>query len=141
PGATPAGFPATVGTDISFSGGRVGRIVEVRRGAAVVASGERMLTVDFGTDVRCDGRRAHLVAPPERVGTNTAALTAWRSARAKAENKPAYVFLSNQHLEGIAQRDPDTLERLARCSGVGPTRLDAYGEELLAVLAGPESER
>jgi DNA helicase-2/ATP-dependent DNA helicase PcrA len=128
-----------VGDDLAFAAGRSARVIEIRRGEIVVLEGERKRAVDLGTEIRREGGRARLVAPPERVAANTAALTAWRTAKAKAEGKPAYVFLSNAHLAGIAERDPDTLARLARCAGIGPTRLDAYGEEILAALAAGES--
>jgi superfamily II DNA helicase RecQ len=117
-------------------------VVGVRRGEAVVAVGSEAaateVTVDFGVEVRVDGQRLRLVAPADQVAANVAALTAWRSARAKAEGKPAYVFLANAHLQDIAERDPDTLLRLARCQGIGPTRLETYGDEILSVLGGGE---
>ena len=128
-----------VGDELAFAAGRTARVIEIRRGEIVVLEGERQRAVDLGTEIRREGARARLVASPERVAANTAALTAWRSAKAKAEGKPAYIFLSNAHLAGIAERDPDTLARLARCAGIGPGRLDAYGEEILAVLAAGES--
>jgi len=62
------------------------------------------------------------------------ALRAWRLKRAKADRVPAYVVLSDKHLEGIAQRLPATLADLRTCPGIGPARLDRYGEEIIEVL-------
>lgn len=113
-----------------------GEVVEVRRGAAEVVwreSGE-LAAVEFGSEVRIDGRPGRLVAPRRRVEAAVAALGAWRLAQARSEGKPAYVFLSNAHIQDIAERDPDTPARLARCRGIGPAKLEAYGEAILAVL-------
>ncbi len=70
-----------------------------------------------------------------------AALVAWRTAMAKAEGKPAYVYLTNASITDIAERDPDTLAGLARCTGIGPAKLEAYGETLLGLLEELEIER
>ena len=70
------------------------------------------------------------------MAAGIAALKAWRTALAKEEGKPPYVYLSDAHITGIAERDPDTLDRLARCKGIGPGKLDAYGETLLGLLEG-----
>jgi len=70
----------------------------------------------------------------DRVEATIAALKTWRSTMAKQEGKPAYVYLSDAHITDIAERDPDTTERLARCKGIGPGKLDNYGETILALL-------
>jgi DNA helicase-2/ATP-dependent DNA helicase PcrA len=82
------------------------------------------------------GSKALPAGEAARVEAAVAALTAWRSALAKAEKKPAYVFLSNAHIRDIAERDPDTSARLARCQGIGPVKLEAYGDAILAILDG-----
>jgi len=64
------------------------------------------------------------------------ALREWRRKRAKEDGVPAYVVLNDRHLDGIARRGPTTLDELARCDGIGPTKLDRYGDEILAVLDG-----
>jgi superfamily II DNA helicase RecQ len=48
---------------------------------------------------------------------------------------PAYVIFHNSTLEEIAERGPRTLSELASVPGVGPTKLERYGEEVLAALA------
>jgi DNA helicase-2/ATP-dependent DNA helicase PcrA len=67
-------------------------------------------------------------------GTLVAALKAWRSERARKDNVPAYVVLWDSHLERIAERNPRSLLELARCPGIGPTKLERYGDEILAVV-------
>ena len=62
-------------------------------------------------------------------------LKQWRLERAKADEVPAYVVFHNATLEQIAERGPRTLSELATVPGVGPTKLERYGEEVLAALA------
>jgi DNA helicase-2/ATP-dependent DNA helicase PcrA len=73
---------------------------------------------------------------PEPDDPVFAALKAWRLDRAKADEVPAYVVFHNSTLAEIAGRKPQTLRDLATVPGVGPTKLDRYGEDVLAALAG-----
>jgi ATP-dependent DNA helicase UvrD/PcrA len=63
-------------------------------------------------------------------------LREWRRTRSAADGVPAYVVLHDRHLEEIARRNPQTLDELAACDGIGPTKLDRYGDEVLATLRG-----
>jgi DNA helicase II / ATP-dependent DNA helicase PcrA len=72
---------------------------------------------------------------PEVSARVRAALRAWRSERATAERKPAYVFLHDRTLEALATGAPSTMAALARVNGIGPAKLEAYGDELLALIA------
>jgi len=67
------------------------------------------------------------------------ALRGWRRDRSKADGVPAYVILHDRHLTTIAERHPTSLEALARCPGIGPARLEAYGEELVELLRAHSS--
>jgi DNA helicase II / ATP-dependent DNA helicase PcrA len=62
-------------------------------------------------------------------------LKQWRLERAKADEVPAYVVFHNSTLEEIAERGPRTLAELAAVPGVGPTKLERYGDEVLAALS------
>ncbi|MEJ7846347.1 MAG: ATP-dependent DNA helicase UvrD2, partial [Acidimicrobiales bacterium] len=62
------------------------------------------------------------------------ALKAWRSGMAKAEGKPAYVYLTDATIDAIATARPAGMAGLARIKGIGPAKLERYGDELLAVL-------
>ena len=77
--------------------------------------------------------RAEDGAPPEG-GAAEQALRTWRSGVAKAEGLPAYVVLNDKELTGIAARAPETLAQLSDCRGMGPIRLERWGDEILAVL-------
>jgi DNA helicase-2/ATP-dependent DNA helicase PcrA len=63
------------------------------------------------------------------------ALKQWRGERAKEDAVPAYVVFHNTTLAEIAERQPRTLAELALIAGVGPTKLERYGEDVLRVLA------
>ncbi len=78
-------------------------------------------------------KAAPAVASSAAAGAD-AALRAWRTTRAKADNVPAYVVLNDKHLAGIAERSPADLAGLRRCPGIGPAKLEAYGEEILEAL-------
>ncbi len=85
---------------------------------------------------RRPGARAEPPAelPPEAAGAE-AALRAWRLERARRDGVPAYVVLPDRYLRGIAAARPRTLEQLRALPGIGPTKLELYGEEILALLA------
>jgi DNA helicase II / ATP-dependent DNA helicase PcrA len=62
------------------------------------------------------------------------ALRAWRTDVARRQKVPPYVVMSDAHLKGIAERRPTTMRELAACPGIGPLKLERYGEDILAVL-------
>jgi DNA helicase II / ATP-dependent DNA helicase PcrA len=79
------------------------------------------------------------VEEPERPAADdpvVKALKAWRLERAKRDEVPAFVVFHDTTLEEIARRRPQELWELAKVSGVGPTKLERYGAEVLTTLAG-----
>ncbi|MDQ6784518.1 MAG: ATP-dependent DNA helicase UvrD2 [Actinomycetota bacterium] len=73
--------------------------------------------------------------PAEAVGLEEA-LKAWRRERAKADKVSAFIVFSDRTLRAIATARPPSLAALRRIDGIGPTKLEAYGEEILALIAG-----
>ena len=63
------------------------------------------------------------------------ALRDWRAEVAKAHNVPAYVIFHDATLLQMAVEQPATLDDLSHISGVGSKKREAYGEDLLRVLA------
>ena len=63
------------------------------------------------------------------------ALRAWRLERARSDGVPAYVVFDNKTMTAIAAAEPQTLSELAAVPGIGPTRLESYGDEILAAVA------
>lgn len=66
-------------------------------------------------------------------------LKEWRSATAKAEKVPAFVIFTDATLEVIAETKPATPVELIKVKGVGKTKLDRYGPEVLQLLHGPST--
>ena len=62
------------------------------------------------------------------------ALTSWRTERCKSDGVPAYVVLDNATLDAIAAAAPTSLVDLGRIKGIGPTKLDRYGADILGII-------
>ncbi len=63
------------------------------------------------------------------------ALAAWRRRRASNEDVPAFHVFANRTLAAIAEARPSSHEELLSVSGVGPAKLERYGDEVLEVVA------
>jgi DNA helicase-2/ATP-dependent DNA helicase PcrA len=72
------------------------------------------------------------VAPDDPL---LASLKQWRRDRAKDEGKPAFVVFHDTTLVEIAARRPSSLAELGAVAGVGPTKLERYGDDVLAAVA------
>jgi DNA helicase-2/ATP-dependent DNA helicase PcrA len=77
------------------------------------------------------------VEAPEVDDAMVKALKAWRLERARKDEVPAYVVFHDTTLEEIARRSPRELWELAKVPGIGPAKLERYGDEVLATLASP----
>ena len=73
--------------------------------------------------------------PPTYDETVFERLTVWRAETASRAKVPPYVVFTDATLVAIAEALPGRLEELAKIPGVGVTKLDRYGAEVLAVLA------
>jgi DNA helicase-2/ATP-dependent DNA helicase PcrA len=79
-----------------------------------------------------------VVPPPAARPTDAplmADLRAWRTARAAADGVPAYVVAHDALLAAIVEHRPESPAALRRVRGMGPAKLDRYGEEILTILA------
>jgi DNA helicase-2/ATP-dependent DNA helicase PcrA len=63
-------------------------------------------------------------------------LRTWRLERAREAGVPPYVVFHDTVLRRIADARPATLAELSQISGVGPAKLERYGDELLALVEG-----
>lgn len=64
-----------------------------------------------------------------------AALMRWRCQAASEAGLPPHYVFSKSTLEDLAQRRPTSLDGLLAIKGIGPAKLERYGEALLEVLA------
>ena len=62
-------------------------------------------------------------------------LKAWRAEVAREHNLPAYVVFHDATLAEMARGQPGSLAALGAISGVGAKKLEAYGAEILRLLA------
>jgi DNA helicase-2/ATP-dependent DNA helicase PcrA len=63
----------------------------------------------------------------------------WRLERSKELKQPAYCVFTDATLTRIAEVRPSSREELAVIGGVGPAKLTAYGDEVLALCRGAQS--
>ena len=62
-------------------------------------------------------------------------LKAWRTETAKTAGMPAYVVCNDATLYDLAARRPLTDDDLLAISGIGPVKVERYGEAILAIIA------
>ena len=61
-------------------------------------------------------------------------LREWRLATSREADLPAFVVFTDATLMAIAEQMPADVAGLARITGVGPAKLERYGEAVLALL-------
>ena len=81
-------------------------------------------------------RQSAVTAPATKLGQDPLrdALKRWRSEQAKSDGVPAYVVFNDKTLDDMLLRRPRNLSALAQCHGIGPAKLDRFGDELLGLL-------
>jgi len=67
-------------------------------------------------------------------------LRTWRLERAGEDKVPAFVVFTDATLQLVAEHRPESEAALLAISGVGRSKLERYGEQVLSVVAGPEEE-
>lgn len=127
---------AAVGMRLKTTAGFEGEIIDERaEGVGVRIDGGSTLMVCFGERVLVDGRSVVLKRQVSEASTAAAAaLREWRTARSKADGVPAYVVLNDKYLDGIAEAMPSNAVELRQCDGIGPAKLETYGDEILEIL-------
>ena len=68
-----------------------------------------------------------------------AALRSWRSQIARQEKVPAYVIFSDATLQAISEELPSDEAEMLSISGVGPSKLERYGAQVLEVIRSVRS--
>jgi ribonuclease D len=86
------------------------------------------------------GKHSKLPPPPQPymnepgVSERYIALHAWRKERALQRGVESDIIISKDTLWALAREAPKSLDGLRNIRGLGPWRLQAYGEEILHVL-------
>ncbi len=136
------GVEAAPGLHLTVLGGFTGEIEALEDDGVVLRTEQGgALRVRWDERVTVDGHELRLRQPgggpsdDGRTDERVAALKAWRLQRSRTDGVPAFVVLNDRYLDGIAVRRPSSLHDLADCDGIGPRKLELYGEEILEVLA------
>jgi len=69
------------------------------------------------------------------------ALRAWRRGIAQAQAVPAYVVADDRTLAGLAARCPANLEELLEVPGMGRSRVERYGADILRIISAAAAQR
>jgi RecQ family ATP-dependent DNA helicase len=83
------------------------------------------------------GTQAGETAAPVRLTAEGEAVAArlkeWRSAEAKRLGVPAFVVLHERTLTALAQARPNSLKGMLAIDGIGPAKMEKYGEAILEI--------
>ena len=114
--------------------GREGRRSRSRFLDGLVPPPAGRVRVEAGARLReAAGTRASKADPADRSPLSNS-LRAWRTARARADAVAPFIVFHDSTIEAIAARRPRSMAELRRVPGVGPMKLDRYGEEIIGVV-------
>jgi len=123
-----------------IEGGRPGAFVlALSEDGAAVMRGERRPLLALPGAVVAKRRTSSGVEPELPIQPDPALLASlkeWRSAEAKRRGVPAYVVFHDRTLTLLAVHRPGDRRSLGALRGVGPAKLDTYGDVLLRLLGG-----
>jgi ATP-dependent DNA helicase RecQ len=109
--------------------------------SAALLKGETTLTLRAEAERAPRARRERGAANdaiadlPFDAGKRFEALRRWRADVARTQNVPAYVIFHDATLRQIALAEPSDLDALAHIQGVGATKLERYGRDVLDALS------
>ena len=115
------------------NGGIGGTVRSVDGEGVLLDVGGSALRIRPGEVVTVEGRPALLV--PQGTVALRAALAAWRTERYRADGVPSYVVATDKVLDALALARPTSARELLAISGIGQAKVDAYGEDILAVVS------
>ena len=89
--------------------------------------------------IRSGGAQPRSEAPGDPPDSDTVTrLRQWRSAVASSLNVPGFRVMTNATLEEVAVRLPTDMDELMTIPGIGPSTVDKYGADLLALVLGTQ---
>ncbi len=136
--APPEGVRVAVGHAVRLPGGYVGTVDEVLvTGVLVRLDNGTVMAVPWGERIHTQAGSGPLVPGDPSPDPEVAArLRSWRADTARRLGVPAYIVFNDTTLDSLASLRPTTEAGLLDVPGIGPTKLEAYGDDLLAIL-GP----
>ena len=123
------GLRLTRGADVPHRAGRPGRAGRAVAGPALCRSCGRALRTPAQRKLgRCD------TCPAAYDEALYEALRAWRLERAREASVPAYVVFTDATLTAIAEAQPGDERALFAIPGVGATKVERYGADVLGLV-------
>lgn len=122
-------------------GGHRGTVERITDDGVAMRVGEALLRIQWTAEITVDGTTMCLAQPsrdPQWSERALDELKRWRTKTAQADSVPAYVVFNDATLGQISHELPTTLDELALCRGVGPAKLDRYGDEVLGIISDSE---
>ena len=123
---------------VLVDGGQDWTIEAVEDAAAVARHGGVTRRFSFGSSVVTIGRQRGALRPPGQGGPTEESVRAHdllRQARERLRaGKPAYVVFDDKTLEAIALALPTSLRALSSIPGIGPAKLELYGDAVLVAI-------
>jgi ATP-dependent DNA helicase RecQ len=95
-----------------------------------------------GKDLTGRNRRTSPVSSPDCDGFDEEIfriLAKWRRELAQGMKKPPYTVFADRTLKLIAKHKPHSLEEMAQIHGIGPAKLEKYGDAVLKLLGAPSA--
>jgi DNA helicase-2/ATP-dependent DNA helicase PcrA len=112
----------------------------MQRGAAPADAGAHLPRVRAAVQAARGGRSRgalpHAIDSADRPLFE--ALKQWRAQRSRAASVPAYVVFDDKTLIAIASTRPSDDRSLLAVPGVGPTKLERFGGDVLGIVASHE---
>jgi DNA helicase-2/ATP-dependent DNA helicase PcrA len=131
------GIHVALGDVVGITGGYKAKVDEILATGVLVKVSETGATmaVPWGERISKGGLEGRL-APGIGSGDPRLVerLRAWRLDQARSQGVPAFVVFNDRTLQALASVRPSTSEGLLDVPGIGPGKLEAYGEELLELL-------
>jgi DNA helicase-2/ATP-dependent DNA helicase PcrA len=124
-----------VGDEVTVSGGYTGTVVAIDRDEVSVrlATGDADLIVPVADVLAVsDSSGPAAAGMPDPAVVD--ALRMWRRETSERLAVPAYVVMHDTTLEAIAAARPSTERQLINVPGIGPAKLEQYGDEILALV-------
>ncbi len=104
--------------------------------ALPILKGQDSIDLRRDTIAKASRRPAVKTLVSEEDAPLMSALKAKRRGLAEAQKVPAYVIFPDRTLIEMAEKRPQSLDEMARISGVGAKKLDRYGDAFLTVITG-----
>jgi hypothetical protein len=138
PSAGAPGVSVAVGDLISVGGGFRG-VVERELPIGVLMAlvpGPGRMSVKWGETIQTQQGSGSLKPGAISADENlVATLKNWRLEVARTQGVPAYVVLTDASLEEVARRRPRSDGELLAIKGIGPAKLEAYGDVLIELVS------